>query len=110
MHGYETRKKANDLFKRGIGYKTVSRLLEIPLYTVREWKRRFQAGDTEFFTRNYVLPAHRDFNKETRKAAIAYYASCGSLKQTARAFKTSSQTISNWLKKAQIPVADLAQP
>lgn len=43
-HGEDVREKAYQLFSAGKGYKYVSRVLEIPKYTVRDWKRLFALG------------------------------------------------------------------
>ncbi len=43
-HGEDVREKAYQLFSDGKGYKYVSRVLEIPKYTVRDWKRLFVLG------------------------------------------------------------------
>ena len=40
-----------ELFKQGIGYHRAARVLGLRPYTVRDWKRRFRAGDEAWATR-----------------------------------------------------------
>ena len=38
------RRQAKAMFEKGLGYKAVARLLELNVYTVRDWGREFKAG------------------------------------------------------------------
>ena len=38
------RRQAQAMFEKGLGYKAVARLLELNVYTVRDWGREFKAG------------------------------------------------------------------
>ena len=42
------RQECLKLFEQGYGYKKTARLVELNAYTVREYKRRFAAGDSSW--------------------------------------------------------------
>ncbi len=43
-HSVETRKRAQEIFRNGGGYKLCARALDIPVYTARDWHRSYQLG------------------------------------------------------------------
>ena len=59
------RRQAKALFEKGLGYKAVARLLELNVYTVRDWGREFKAGkfrvsDTELGDAATVVDLRED--------------------------------------------------
>ncbi len=59
------RRQAKAMFERGMGYKAVARLLELNVYTVRDWGREFKAGkfrvsDTELGDAATVVDLRED--------------------------------------------------
>ena len=44
----QKRQECLKLFEQGYGYKKTARLVELNAYTVREYKRRFAAGDSSW--------------------------------------------------------------
>ncbi len=49
------RQECLKLFEQGYGYKKTARLTDLNRYTVREYKRRFAAGDTSWARRGGKL-------------------------------------------------------
>ncbi len=47
----EKRKECLKLFEQGYGYKKTAQLAELNVYTVREYKRKYAAGDTSWANR-----------------------------------------------------------
>ena len=47
----EKRKECLKLFEQGYGYKKTAQLAELNTYTVREYKRRYAAGDNSWAER-----------------------------------------------------------
>ncbi len=43
-HSEDVKAKAIRLFERDFGYKATAKILDIPVYTVRDWKRDWKAG------------------------------------------------------------------
>lgn len=59
------RRQAKALFEKGLGYKAVARLLELNVYTVRDWGREFKVGkfrvsDTELGDAATVVDLRED--------------------------------------------------
>ena len=48
---YEKRQDCLRLFEQGFGYKYTAHNLNLNLYTVRDYKRRFRHGDTSWAVR-----------------------------------------------------------
>ena len=99
MLDYVTRTRALELFNAGVGYKAASRALNLPIYTVREWLRRYKRGDIAFFDKDYIVPVYRTFDEETMKKARVLFEQGLSLKQIARRLKTTPQSVRKWIKE-----------
>ena len=59
------RRQAKAMFEKGLGYKAVARLIELNVYTVRDWGREFKAGkfrvsDTELGDAATVVDLRED--------------------------------------------------
>ena len=100
MLDYITRRQAFELFEAGVGYKTVSRRLNLSIYTAREWMRRFKRGNIAFFDKDYIVPVKCKFDDEDTRKAVTLYESGLSLGQIAKILQTSRQTVKKWISNA----------
>lgn len=69
------RRQAKAMFEKGLGYKAVARLLELNVYTVRDWGREFKAGkfrvsDSELGDAATVVDLREDQILELRRAGL----------------------------------------
>ena len=51
------RQECLKLFEQGYGYKKTAQLAELNVYTVREYKRKYAAGDTSWAERGGNAPS-----------------------------------------------------
>ena len=106
------KKKAYDLFRQGYGYRASARILQLSIYTTREWKRQYDAG---FF--NPQRGFHRTkrvFTDEFRhKVVETMQRENLTLNETAFHFQLTRRTVSQWIervKQEQNPTAVPQEP
>lgn len=94
-HPYELRRQALEIFENGGSYKNCARILDIPLYTVRDWFRCYTIGTfrTERGARQ------QRYSLEQRKAVLTLRQQGASYNEISKMTKVNRATVLQWIHK-----------
>lgn len=91
------RAKALKLFKRGLGYRVVSAMLGISVYTVREWDRLFKMGKFNPQIKHPGNSPKNISNKELREKVKAEHEKGASISSLSMKYGKCKSTIRYWV-------------
>ena len=93
------RKRAFELFEKGLGYCATSRILGLSLFTVRDWHRLYKGG---YFDPDLKSPGNSLPNilpMEIKKKVKEEFANGASVTSLAKRYGKSNSTIRYWLRE-----------
>lgn len=93
----EKRALAAQLFKEGIGYKTVAKTLNLSIYTVRDWRDNYERGK---FTEQLSPKLYR-YDDDFKAKVIALRKKGLSWEELRKRTGISSATCRRWIKLAE---------
>lgn len=92
-HSFELRQKALEIFKSGGSYKNCARILDIPLYTARDWFRCYTIGTfrTERGARQ------QRYSPEQKEAVLTLRQQGASYNKISKMTKVNRATVLQWI-------------
>lgn len=93
-------KRAESLFKEGLGAKASAKALQIPYYTVRDWNRLYKLGRLSNIY-NFAPNQHRKYNCIIIDYARMLYKSGKSFNEIAARCNVPRSTIRYWFRKRE---------
>lgn len=93
------RAQAFKLFKKGFGYRTVSSMLRLSVYTVKDWDRLFKAGEFEPKLKHPGNCPENQSTKELRDKVKTEYENGASISSLSIKYGKNKSTIRYWVRK-----------
>ncbi len=90
------RAQAKALFEAGAGYRQAARILNLPLYTVRDWRRLFVQGAF----RDHVEQRNYVFSEEVRRRAVEMRRGGATWREIEAATGAKPVSVRRWMRAA----------